>query len=80
MNFTKHENFLAAPCDDCHLYEDCRRRLWACKQFFAYVHSGRFEYGERIPTRKVWQRIFIEDSDDTSEDTMAIKKFFKEIT
>lgn len=53
-----------SPCDYCELRTDCKTNLKACKQFFMFVNSGRVVYGQKNPTREIWRKIFIEDSEE----------------
>ena len=55
------------PCDGCSKFMLCKTQLKACKQFFFYVNSGRIVHGVKQPTRKIWQKIFVEDTDDEKE-------------
>lgn len=66
------------PCDDCRHYYDCKHQLLACRQFFTFVHSGRFMSGPRAPTRKIWLRLYAEDH-DTPMETKELKQTVKEM-
>lgn len=58
------EFYKPSTCDNCDKRELCKEKLLACRQFLYYVNSGRVVYGERLPTRGLWQKIFIEDEDE----------------
>lgn len=60
-----------APCDGCEHSEDCKTKLLACKQFSHYVNSGRVVYGDKMPTREIWNRIFVDD-DDSIDDSLGV--------
>lgn len=51
-----------SPCDKCDQAEDCRELERACRAFSYYILNGDFEeYTARIPTRKLFNKIFKED-------------------
>jgi hypothetical protein len=60
------------PCDECNKFYACKTKLMACKQFLLYINTGRVQYGERKPTRKLWQKIFVEDTDDEKDQQKKI--------
>jgi hypothetical protein len=72
------ELFKPSPCDNCKNWTKCKNELLACKPFYSYVHSGRFVYGEKAPSRHLWQRIYLEDS-DSPEAKQEAKKFYKRL-
>lgn len=56
-----------APCEGCWHRDACKHQLLACKQFAIYVATGRLASGQRHPTRKIWQHLFVEDIDTPHE-------------
>jgi hypothetical protein len=60
----REELFKPSTCEGCDKRDLCKEKLLACRQFLYYVNSGRVVHGERLPTRELWQKIFIEDEDE----------------
>jgi len=51
----------AAPCDECPFAISCRLELIACREFFMYSATGKYELepGEvRKPSKKYYNRCF----------------------
>ena len=79
LDYMQQELIKPCPCDSCELYYKCKKELLACKSFFSYVHSGRIVWNNRNPTRKIWQKIYVEDGDDAEESKQKIKALYKEM-
>ena len=62
-----------APCDKCHLKDDCKQHEWACRTFSTYVSSGEFSNKAiRMPTRQLFNIIF-------RDDDFALKNYLKKL-
>ena len=56
-----------APCDQCWHRQRCKDELLACDVFHAYVQRNQNWKKERNPTRKWWNKVFIEKDEDDEE-------------
>lgn len=65
----KHYNMYAkpAPCDDCSQRQKCKEELLACDVFKAYVMRNQHWMKKRVPNRKIWNDIFLNDKDEEEE-------------
>ena len=61
-----------APCDDCKKRYICDEQELACRAFSGYVVNGKmYEHTARVPTKGLFNKIFIED------DTKALMNYLK---
>ena len=64
--FAAHYDLVSrpAPCDKCSQRQRCKDELLACDVFNAYVQRDQHWKKERVPTRKIWHKIFSEKDDN----------------
>ena len=62
-----------APCDDCSLFQKCKKEELACKQFFRFVFYGESRKSQKHPTHDLFIKIF----DD--RDRADIRALFRKI-
>lgn len=53
-----------APCDQCWHRQKCKEELLACDVFNAYVLRNQHWKKERIPTRKMWVKVFLNKDEE----------------
>lgn len=63
-----------APCDDCSLFEKCKKEKLACKQFFRFVFYGEFfADAPRNPNHDLFIKIF------NDKDRSDIRALFRKL-